>query len=59
MHSYIAVKRFAVHQTLRSNHPAECSSAYYKVAYFLPYCDHLVEDLRARFHNSPAIVKGW
>lgn len=49
--------RLASRQTLRANHPHDSAKEYYKRA-FLPYVDHLLEDLNRRFQTSPMLSKG-
>ena len=50
--------RLAQKQTLRSNHPCETTAEYYKLAYYYPYLDYLVTDLKIRFQHSPDVLKG-
>lgn len=50
--------RLAAQQTLRSNHPVDSDEAYYRSAYYNPYCDHLISDLTTRFEASPLLSKG-
>lgn len=50
--------RLCQRQTLRSNHNAETAWQFYKIAYFNPYVDHLIADLKERFQHAPQIVKG-
>jgi hypothetical protein len=54
----LEMPRAANHQTLRANHPAESAKHYFKIAYYLPYCEHLVADLKKRFESSPGIAQG-
>lgn len=50
--------RTAGQQTLRANPPAESAKEYYRMSYFLPYCEHLASDLRNRFESAPLVSKG-
>lgn len=50
--------RLASKQTCRANHAVASSKQYYKVAYYIPYLDHLIGDLKRRFINSTQLAKG-
>ena len=50
--------RLARAQTLRANHDTDSPYNYYRVAYFLPYVDHLMVDLQRRFANGCHLRKG-
>ena len=54
----LPLPRRAGRQTLRSNHDCSTAKEYYRVAYFLPYIDHLVADLNRRFTQCPQLAKG-
>lgn len=55
---HVPIPRIASRQTLRANHSSDTAEEYYKLAYFLPYIDHLLTDLKRRFVQSPELVKG-
>lgn len=45
-------------QTLRANHEVDSLEKYIRVAYFLPYVDILLNELKARFETSHLLTSG-
>lgn len=50
--------RTASMQTLRVNHQLDDVQEYYRVGYYLEYCDHLITQLETRFASSSQLCAG-
>lgn len=46
-------------QINRSNHAVDGSKEFYRVSLFLPYIDHLIEQLNEKFQSKDTIVQGF
>lgn len=55
----LALPRLAGRQTMRANHEADCPESYYRLAYYLPYVDHLIAELETRFQSKSTVIGGF
>ncbi|CAI6375760.1 unnamed protein product [Macrosiphum euphorbiae] len=45
----VKVPRLSKKQTNRANHPAKTTEEYYRVSFYIPLLDSIIEDLKSRF----------